>query len=98
MQHEILNTEIRALLFRHSYGYNQALVEFGGKLHSDTVRLRNPVEQHVNRLKKGVRTEGMNFMLREFGIVRVKTMNNMITNSPKNEAIKEMIGGAHSRI
>lgn len=40
----------------------------------------------------------MNFLIRDFGIVRVKNMNNMITNSPKNEAIREMIGGAQSRI
>lgn len=97
-QYEVLNTEFRALLFRHSYGYSQSVVEFGGRLHSDALRLREPVEQHVNRLKKGARTEGMNFILRDFGIVRVKTMNNLVTESPRNDPIKEMIGGSQSRI
>lgn len=70
---------MRTLLFKHAYGYDLALLDFGRLTASDSLfRLREPIEQHVNRLKvkpnnKTIKTEGMNFLLRDFGIIRVKT-------------------------
>lgn len=48
LQHfEVLNSEIRALLFKHSYGYDLAIVDFG-KLQTiskeATINLRAPIE------------------------------------------------------
>jgi hypothetical protein len=48
LQHfEVLNTEIRSLLFKHSYGYDLAIVDFG-KLQAiskeATINLRTPIE------------------------------------------------------
>jgi hypothetical protein len=99
--HEILNTEIRALLFRHSYGYDMALIDFGKltAVQSHTLKLRMPYEAKKGALKAGIRTDGMNFLVRDFGIVRVKTLT-MFTNqdspqgSPRQQAIREIEGGS----
>ena len=44
---EVLNTEIRSLLFKHSYGYDLAILDFG-KLQAiskeATINLRTPIE------------------------------------------------------
>jgi len=45
---EVLNTEIRSLLFRHSYGYDMSVVDFG-RLQTvakeSTIKLRTPIER-----------------------------------------------------
>ena len=42
--YEILNTEIRSLLFKHSYGYDLAMLDFGKlqAIQSSTIKLRDP--------------------------------------------------------
>jgi hypothetical protein len=52
LQHfEVLNTEIRSLLFRHSYGYDISILDFG-RLQTiakeSTINLRNPIERGTN--------------------------------------------------
>lgn len=56
LQHfEVLNTEIRALMFKHSYGYDLAIVDFG-KLQTiskeATINLRTPIEGLTSSITK----------------------------------------------
>ena len=88
---EILNTEIRTLLFKHSYGYDLSLIDFG-RLQTfqtaNSMQMRNvpalPLSE-AQIVKPEDVTFGLNFLYRDFGIVRVKTMSIRV----KNEAIKE---------
>ena len=81
LQHfEVLNTEIRSLMFKHSYGYDLAIVDFG-KLQSlskeATINLRAPIEGLTSMRKPtfdSLSVQGLNFVFRDFGILRVKTL------------------------
>ncbi len=105
LQHfEVLNTEIRALLFKHSYGYDMAIVDFGRLQcisQEATINLRAPIEGVTPARKltfDSLSVQGLNFVFRNFGILRVKTLT-MIQNTPAknlnqggnniNSAIKE---------
>ncbi len=78
---EVLNTEMRALLFKHAYGYDLSLVDFGRltTLQTTSLALRGvpalpPTENPI--VKWDDLTFGLNFLYREFGIVRIRSANN----------------------
>ena len=86
-QYEILNTEIRSLLFKHAYGYDLALLDFGKlqalqsgqslKLrqpHAFTKALSRPSQIPGAQLIRE-KTAGLNFIFRDFGIIRVKILD-----------------------
>lgn len=62
--YEILNTEIRSLLFMHSYGYLQCFEDFGKLKALENVNIKTPLE------KQNFST--MQLVYRDFGIIRIK--------------------------
>jgi hypothetical protein len=83
--YEVLNTEMRSLLFKHAYGYDMNLIDFG-KL----AAVQNPsfnlhqvpalLPSEINQGKLDDPTARLNFLFRDFGIVRVRTFNHQRKN------------------
>ena len=113
LQHfEVLNTEIRSLLFKHSYGYDLAIVDFGKlqTLSKDaTINLRAPIEGLTSSMQRkptfdSLSIQGLNFVHRDFGILRVKTLTMIQTHATQNSriggqttpAIKEVVNVPHN--
>jgi len=63
-EYEILNTEIRTLLFMHSYGYIQANVDFGN--------VRRYLEQGENRRVNYLSMMGSDEFLKEAMNINIK--------------------------
>jgi hypothetical protein len=77
--YEVLNTEIRSLLFKHSYGYDLTLVDFGrlSSMQANTLQLGQvpalpPSE--IPPVRASDPTAGLNFLFRDFGIIRVRSV------------------------
>lgn len=64
-EYEVLNTEIRSLLFMHSYGYELSVLDFGQLSAIKGFNLREPFEK--------VSYQDKQLIYRDFGIVRLKS-------------------------
>eukprot|EP00347_Sterkiella_histriomuscorum_P009856 403339614 len=81
--YEILNTEIRSLLFMHTYGYQQSLVDFGKLKALENVEIKTPLEKQ--------QFGSMQLIFREFGVVRIKHLKEsqkQLRNKRKSETLE----------
>lgn len=64
--YEILNTEMRSLLFMFSYGYQLSVTDFGQLKGITGVNIKDPMEK--------VYHSTMKLLYRELGIIRIKVL------------------------
>ena len=69
-EYEILNSDIRSLLFMHAYSYQLSIMDFGKLKALENVKIKSPLEKATySRMK---------LIYRDFGILRIKKPRELI--------------------